>query len=247
MADRAGSLLGAVAGTALAPWLALGSFVRNARVFHPRGVLLWGSVSSATNEEPWRNLAARLEGSVLARFSGAWWKQRQWPDVLGCALRFTRARAPSLDPLADDQDLLLATVRVPLTTLLSPLTTHVRDYLANSYFGVSPFEAEALGRVKVRLSPEHTAPPRGGRGERLAAALAEGPISLLLEVRPARLGAAYQPLARVELAMRVDLDQEQLRFDPFRSGRKLRPAGFIHGLRLPVYAASRAARRAGAA
>jgi hypothetical protein len=242
MEDRSGSLLGAVAGTALAPVLALGSFVRRARVFHPRGTVLWGRVRSATNEEPWRDLAAQLEGSVLVRFSGAWWKERQWPDVLGCALRFTRAEAPSLDARADDQDLLLATVRVPLTTLLAPLTTHVNDYLKNRYFGVSPFRAGALGRVKVRLSPAHTVQARGSRGERLDAALAEGALTLLLEIRPAKLGSAYRPLAQLALTTRVDIDQEQLRFDPYRSGRQLRPAGFVHGLRLPVYAASRAAR-----
>jgi hypothetical protein len=222
--------------------LALGSFVRQARVFHPRGVVLWGRVSAATNEAPWRQLAAQLQGSVLVRFSGAWWKERQWPDVLGCALRFTRAQAPSLAPLADDQDLLLATVRVPLTTLLAPLTTQVNDYLENRYFGVSPFRAGALGRVKLRLSPVHTTNARGSRAERLEAALAQNALSLLLEVRPAKLGAQYEPLVRIALTTRVDLDQEQLRFDPFRSGRQLRPAGFVQGLRLPVYAASRAAR-----
>ncbi len=235
-------IVGAAAGAVLAPWFALGSFVRQARVFHPRGVVLWGNVSASASDDRWAALGARLEGCVLARFSGAWWKQRQWPDVLGCALRFTHARAPSVKPQQGDQDLLLATIRTPLTTMLAPLTTHVSDYLDNAYFGVAPFEAGALGRVKVRLSSKQTSPEFDTRTERIDAALAEGPIALVLEARAARLGAEYHPIARITLTARVDLDQEALHFDPYRTGRQLEPAGFVHALRLPIYAASRKAR-----
>jgi hypothetical protein len=131
---------------------------------------------------------------------------------------------------------------VPLTTLLAPLSTDVADFLENRYFGVSPFRAKAVGRIKVRLSPPCAGPKLPTRAQGLDAALARGPIALLLEARLARLGAKYRPVARIELVSRVDVDQEQLRFDPFRSGRKLEPTGFVHALRIPVYAASRASR-----
>lgn len=242
--SRTSRLLGAAAGAALAPWFALGSFVRHSRVLHPRGVVLWGQVVAIAGDDAWSALGARLEGSVLARLSGAWWKRRQWPDVLGCALRFTHARAPSLKPQDGDQDLLLATIRTPLTTTLAPLTTHFSDYLDNAYFGVSPFEAGALGRVKLRLSALQTSPASATRSERIDAALAERPIELALEARPARLGAKYRPIARITLTARVDLDQEALHFDPYRNGRQLEPAGFVHALRIPTYAASRKARAA---
>jgi hypothetical protein len=38
------------------------------------------------------------------------------------------------------------------------------------------------------------------------------------------------------------LDREALRFDPFRSGRGVRPVGFVHSMREGTYLASQAAR-----
>jgi len=239
-----GRVSGLVAGIALAPATAVGSYVRKARVFHPRGVVLWGRVLPVAGRDPLHEAGARLAGAVLVRFSGAWWKTRQWPDVLGCALRFTHAGAPSVTPLAGDQDLLLATVRVPVTTMLAPLSTRVDDYLRNRYFGVSPFVFPPLGRIKLRLSPVQAAAHAGTRQERLVAALRANPIELRLEARSAHVGSRYQPIATLELGEHVALDQEALSFDPFRSGRLLTPTGFVHALRVASYAASRRARAA---
>jgi hypothetical protein len=245
--QRQGHTPGLVAGVALAPATAIGSYVRRARVFHPRGTVLWGSVLPVAGNGSLHDAGARLAGAVLVRFSGAWWKTRQWPDVLGCALRFTHASAPSVTPLAGDQDLLLATVRVPITTLLAPLSTRVDDYLRNRYFGVSPFVFPPLGRIKLRLSPVHSAPHPGSRHERLLDALRAKPIELQLEARSAHVGSRYAPIARLVLTEHVSLDQETLSFDPFRSGRQLMPTGFVHGLRIASYAASRRARAAAGA
>lgn len=242
----ASELLGLVTGAALAPLFGLGSVVRRARVLHPNGLLLRGVATALPEDSELAALGSRLAGPVLARFSSGWWKEREWPDVLGCALRFTRAEVPSAEAQHGDQDLLLATVRVPLTTLLAPLTTHVDDYLRNHYFGVSPFEAGMRDRIKLRLSPDGPAPELDTRAERLNAALAEGPIGFVLHARAARLAAQYSPILRIELSQRVELDQEQLRFNPFRTGRELEPAGFIHALRIPAYAASRTGRAAAA-
>jgi hypothetical protein len=237
---------GVAAGAMLAPALALGSRLRHARVFHPRGSVLWGrAIAIDSGDEAARAFGERLEGPVLARFSGAWWKQRQWIDVLGCALRFTHAERPQLEPMARDQDLLLATVRIPVTTPFAPLSTHVDDYLRNAYFGVSPFVAPPLGRIKLRLRALQAAPSTGAglpRGQLLDYALEHGPLQLTLEARSARPLSPYRPVARIELFERVDVDQEALSFDPFRAGRELVPAGFVHAMRMPVYAASRAAR-----
>jgi hypothetical protein len=176
------------------------------------------------------------------RFSGAWWKTRQWPDVLGCALRFTRAPAPSVDPQPGDQDLLLATVRVPATTLLAPFATRVDDYLCNHYFGVSPFVLPPLGRIKLRLEPTQRSPGGSTRQERLLAGLDDAPIELELQVRSARLRSRYAPIATIVLREPVAIDQEALSFDPFRTGRGLTPSGFVHSMRIASYAASRRAR-----
>ena len=241
-----GSWFGLGAGAVLAPLAALGSQLRHARLFHPNGVLLHGVARiapDAAHEQ--RAVGARLAGPVLARFSGAWWKTRQWPDVLGCALRFGPHAGQELAPGNDSQDLLLATIRNPLTTLLAPLTTHVSDYLANDYFGVSPFRAEPLGQVKLRLRPRLQAPNAGPtRAQRLAGALELGPITLRLEARSDRLGARYQPVAQLELYALDTRDPSTLRFDPFANARGLVPVGLVHALRVRTYAASRRARHA---
>jgi hypothetical protein len=240
-----GSWLGLAAGTAVAPVAALGSHLRRARLFHPRGIVLRGLALPLAGGEPELSaVGERLAGPVFARFSGAWWKNRQWPDVLGCALRFTRYT--QLEPAAgaEAQDLLLATIRHPLTTLLAPLSTHVNDYLRNDYFGVSPFLVPPLGRVKLRLSPLQPAPSDGTRSERLERALVHGPIALSLQARADRLGARYRPIAHIELIERERQEPANLRFDPFASGRDLWPVGFVHAMRLPAYAASRRARGA---
>lgn len=236
---------GVAVGAAVAPWAALGSAVRRARVLHPRGMVVWGTVTPIARPDEWNVLGARLRGSVLIRFSGAWWKERQWLDVLGCALRFTHANAPSIEPLDDDQDLLLATVRVPGTTLLAPITTHVDDYLRNTYFGVSPFTAPGVPKLKLRLRVA-TPIPAGAetRAESLALAIAVSrkPVRLLLEARRALPLAVYVPIAEIELQEAVDIDQAALSFDPYRTGRGLSPSGFVHAMRIPIYAASRRAR-----
>lgn len=238
-----GSWVGLAAGAALAPLAGLGSLLRRSRLFHPNGVVLRGVAQVASDAEPAeRALGERLAGPVFVRFSGAWWKRREWPDLLGCALRFSAGSELSLVPGADDQDLLLATIQNPLTLLLAPLSTRVSDYLDNDYFGVSPFSAAPLGRIKLRLAPLSVAPPGATRADRLSAALEHAPIALSLQARLDRLGAPYRRVARIELHERFALDPRGLRFDPFASGRGLAPVGAVNAMRLLTYSASRHAR-----
>lgn len=248
MTDSKLNLPGLIAGCALAPFTALGSYARRARVFHPCGTCLLGTARAVAGEGPLHEVGARLDGAVLVRFSGAWWKQHEWPDVLGCALRFGSAGALAGAPRSGDQDLLLATIRTPLTTLLAPLSTGVHDYLANAYFGVSPFRVTPLGRIKLRLVAA-TRSVQGAthdrtREQRLMRMLERGPLRLTLEARAHRLGARYRAIAEIELVELADIDQQRLHFDPFATGRGFVPVGFVHGLRVAAYAASRRARDA---
>jgi hypothetical protein len=235
-------LPGLLTGIAVAPAVALGSYLRHSRLFHPSGVIVRGRVRASGGDVQARALGAALAGHVFARFSGAWWKTYDLPDVLGCALRFSADS--ELRPLAgpDDQDLLLATIRHPLTTLLAPLSTDVSDFLRNHYYGVSPFRVANLGRIKLRLSAAGHSPPADTREQRLIHALELGPIHLTLEARANQLGSAYRPIAHIELLERVDADDRELRFNPFATGRGLVPAGFVHAIRVGAYAASRRAR-----
>lgn len=241
---------GLVGGALLAPLTGLVSWVRRGRVFHPTGTVFSADVQVATSEPAARAAAERLAGPALVRWSSAVWKHKQWPDVLGCAVRFTQLPF-DVRGRHGDQDLLFATIRRPWTMLLSPLTTDHRDYFANDYYAVSPFHVAELGRVEWRLRATGKSASGASRAERLLTAVVERRASLTLEYAayrpPYRIAdqAAFKPLARIELRALAPLNQDVLRFDPFRAGRGIEPIGFIHSLRKATYATSRLQPHAG--
>jgi hypothetical protein len=224
-------------GASMAPAVGATSRIRRSRMFHPRGVIVQARVRALPSGLA--DVGERLSGYALVRFSGALWKYREWPDVLGCALRFRRSPEVTATSDPDDQDLLLATIRSPWTTLLAPLSTRQHDFLDNDYFGVSPFQVESGDRLKFRLRPARTASSGTSRGEKLSEALRRGPVRLTLAVRADRLAARYRPCAEISLETPVGLEDDALRFDPFRSGRGIRPVGLVHNARSATYAASR--------
>jgi hypothetical protein len=227
---------GRIWGASLAPAVALISGVRHSRMFHPRGVILHGRVRALPAAGP---DLARLSGRALVRFSGAWWKRREWPDVLGCAVRFRSSDEVSALPAPGDQDLLLATIKNPWTTLLAPLSTRHHDYLTNDYFGVSPFALASGARVKFRLRPTPVISAGKTRAEKLSQALQRAPLILRLAARSDALGAPYVDCAEILLDGVADVNDDALRFDPFRAGRGIRPIGLVHHARIATYASSR--------
>jgi hypothetical protein len=230
--ERLGERIGAI----WAPAIDRIARARHARMFHPEGIVTGGVIEPVAGDR----LGARFSGPTIARWSGALWKRAEAFDVLGVALRIRR-HDRALDAIAadDDQDLLFATIRSPFTIPLSPLTTRSHDFLANRYYAVSPFEIEPLEHIKLRLTPVD--PPTdtaGPREVRLEAALAAGRADLWLEIRPTFM-LGYRRIARVRLDRVLSLDQEALRFDPFRDGRGIVPSGLIHAIRRRAYPASR--------
>ena len=249
--DRLFERAGVAAGAVLAPVTGGISALRRARMFHPRGRSYVARVTKVARASPWGPVAERLDGYALVRFSGALFKQPIGPDVLGCAIRFTRTESPGDAPLPDDQDLLLATILRPWTMALSPFTTRTSDYLANRYNAVSPFDADGAGITEWRVVPVHASPSGRNRDERLQAAVEHGQATLVLEAAPyrsavdlARARGAFHPVVRLDLLRPAEVDDAKLRFDPFRAGRGIEPRGFIHALRVGTYRASQAARPA---
>jgi hypothetical protein len=240
--------VGRVAGLSLAPWTATLSGLRRGRMFHPAGVVVRGEVEAIASGG-WARLATSLAGHALVRLSAALFRERELPDVLGCAIRFTSEPPRDERPRPDDQDLLLATIRRPWTMALSPFTTDVHDHLANDHFGVCPFRCPE-GVIEWKLSPEAPSPPGDDRRARLDAAIAAGSARFVLGARryPGVLVLGdrppFDPVVRLSLVERLDVDQGALRFDAYRAGRGIVPTGFVHGLRVAAYAASRRARPA---
>jgi hypothetical protein len=235
-------LLGFATGVALAPAAAVGSLLRQGRIFHPEGVVCRAQVTPATTSQGAVDVAAKLAGPAMVRLSGALWRREMRPDILGAAIRFRSDNSLNTKPGPDDQDLLFATIpAIPLLGL-SLLTTQVHSYLWDDYYAIGIFEAAELGRIKLRLASPRVPPGTASRDESLDSAIANGRAVFDLQARLARVGSRYEPIARIELTARVDVDQEALRFSPFRNGRGIVPRGFINAARIAPYAASQAVR-----
>ncbi len=245
-----GDITGRIAGLALSPFTGLVSAARQSRMFHPSGILCAAVAEPLATAGAAHEVAARLAGPVLVRWSSAWWKAGEWADVLGCALRFSVAPLAA-EPKPTDQDLLLATIQRPWTMPFAPFTTNEHDFFANTYYGVSPFEVPPLGQIEWRLVPEG-APSlgRGSRRERIAYRVDGGSARLFLEWAPypgpltRPIDARFERLLRIQLTGFTELDQRSLRFDPFRSARGVEPVGFVHNLRRAAYWTSQRARPA---
>jgi hypothetical protein len=257
-----GDWLGRTLGAPLGAVTGVVAGLRRARMFHPEGFVFqarmtpWKALSSihpdaAANPEAFllhralKKVAERVEGAGLVRLSSAWWRNgKEWVDALGLAVRLQRE--PSVDSVAHegDQDLLFATIRFPWTTLLAPFSTQVHDFLANDYYAVSPFEVPELGRVQWRLVSAGPELLEGSRPERLRAAVCEGRARFRLDLKTLRPRSGWLPVASLKLLDEVKLDQAELRFSPFRTGRHIEPRGFVHALRLWTYRTSQAARPA---
>lgn len=239
-------VVGQALGALLAPVTGVGAWLRQARFFHPEGVVYRAEVRPALPDGPLAEVGERLSGPAIARLSGAWWRGgKEWIDVLGFALRFgVDPGAPHPEePPRGSQDLLFATIRQPWTTPFAPLTTDPRSFSRNDYYAVSPFEVEGFGRAKLRLVAPDTDPGGpGDRQERLRIAAARGLATFGLEIKEARLGRPWLPLATVQLIEPITIDQAALRFSPYRAGRGIEPRGVVHAMRIPAYGASQGLR-----
>lgn len=91
-------------------------------------------------------------------------------------------------------------------------------------------------RSPTRCTFSSLAPYRAGSLLGLVTAVLDGG-ALRVELRD-RTGVVH--LATVTVGERLRGDAERVRFDPFRVGGDLVPVGFVHRLRPPAYAASRA-------
>lgn len=229
--------LGDVVGTLGAPLIERISRARHGRTFHPEGLTFEAHVEALRP-----GLAEDLGTRALVRLSPALWRGlRERFEVLGMALRFRQSDAPfGPQPRPGDTDLLTATIRSPLTMVFAPFFTDASDIAGNSYWAVSPFEYDGE-RFEVRLAPMDKVKTEGTRTERLLDAVDAGRAQWLLETRR-RFRLSWQPIARIALTHEVHVDQEALRFDPFRG--VLRPVGFVHAIRRAVYAASQDGRPA---
>lgn len=210
------------------------SDARDARVFHPRGVLFrarWEPVHAprVIGDSP----LVTGEHDALVRFSRAVGVPAPAPDILGVAIKVLDVHGPGRD-----QDLLLASSgNAPvLRRLLLPM----RDFGGTTFSSLLPY-AVGDGRALV------TASAAAHRRDQLTyAAIEDGtvdPPMLTVELRT--LAGRRVPVATVVPGERLSPEAAaDIRFDPWHTGRSLRPTGLLNRLRRPAYQASQEGRDA---
>ncbi len=237
--------LGRMVGGVWAPFLSLGSLTRNARFFHPDGLVFWARVVPIAKDGVMGEVAKRLQGPALVRFSSAWWRdEKEWPDILGIAMRFVDTKNGDVhNPGIRDQDMLFATFKRSMTIPMAPLWTNVNDFMANDYHAVLPFAVEDMGRAKFRLLPMRLPTEAGKRREKLETRIVSGTAVFRIEMKQSKLRARWKEIASVEIREPALVDQQKLAFNPFRSGRGIVPVGPTQMIRAGAYAASALGRR----
>jgi hypothetical protein len=211
--------LGYYGGYLYGVFFGIGSYLRSARIFHAQGVVFTGRVESDF-----------YTGDILLRFSSALWGYREWPDVLGLALRF--------GPEENPQDLLFVTTNRVFKLPFNILTSHHQDFMKNQFFSITPFDYMGE-RVKFRVSPLSEG-VGVNRREKLNYLIGRGEAKLRLEVCR---DDKWKECGQIQILQENSLEQNALEFSPFHSGLGIKPLGFVNYLRLRSYKMSQAGRR----
>jgi hypothetical protein len=246
-AMQAARALGVITGALASPLLFPVFLARGVRIIHHSGVVYSARIvpPSGVAAGAYADLAARLAGPALVRFSGSLGTGEDKRDALGISMRLHCQPRPSSLFCKGDQDLFFITApSLARKKLRSGVNkTRLDDFLANTYWAASAYEVDGLSRVSLRLIPSGGGEEGADRKERLQRAIERGVARLRLEVVP--LGSEIGvPVAEVHPGPRLTDEMDtRLGLVPGSSGRGLRPSGFLQGLRVGPYATSQFARR----
>lgn len=218
------NITGTIVGYPLGVLTGTISFMRNSRMFHPVGVLVKAEVKNL------KTSVIKFPPFAMMRFSSAWWKNKEWIDVLGISIRFTDDYQDEKSR-ESDQDLLFATIVSPWQMPLAPFMTHFRDFFKNIYYAVSPFiVSDQLVYFKL------TTLKASEEGYSRLSILKENIYRHAgMELWMRRKNEAWVPVAELTLLHELNLDQRRLRFNPFLNGLNIKPYGFVHHLRIGAY------------
>lgn len=245
--ERFSELLGLWTGSMLAPLLTVGSLLRQARVFHPRGIYFQAKVEPADGVDPqFADVAEGLsKGDALMRLSAGMSMMRRGllPDVLGISMRFNASANDDFAVKAGTQDLLLVTSKSALTLPIAPLRTNQHDFLDNLYYGMGDFEIADRKHMRMRLTPLRQSGSSGeDRYEMIRQAVESDIVEFVLETASCSEPEKWFPLVRIRLMNEVELDDHKMSFWPFYTGQGIEPQGFVQYMRPVPYLSSQWAR-----
>ena len=234
----------------LAPVLTFGTLLRQARIFHPRGIYFKAKVEPAMDVDPkFAELADHLsKGDTLMRLSAAMSKMRRGvlPDVLGVAMRFNTTANDDYAVQKNTQDLLMVTSKTAMMLPFAMLRTNQNDFLANLYYGMGCYALADQSGMQLRLTPLRQAGGSGqDRYDMMREAVATDEVAFMLEVASPTKPDHWMPLVRIRLLEEVEMDDRKVSFWPFSAAQDIRPQGFIQFMRPVPYLSSQWARMHG--
>jgi hypothetical protein len=237
-AETARAVLGEAAGLSIGAALAALAAVRRGKAFHPDGVVYDARLAIAG--DPAAPQAAQLlsrpaEHRAIVRFSRAVGLPRPIPDLLGMSLR-----VPDAYGTGRHQDFLL------VTSADYPLLHHIflpaRDGQQRPYTSSLPYRAkDDLFLVGAVAQPSSPRPHGRSEFERLEAAASTG--RLAFDIAVARISGRFQPVGSLHIGRRLGHELDALRFNPWNTGGRMEPAGWLNGARDRAYKLSQGAWR----
>jgi hypothetical protein len=211
----------------------LGSALRGARIFHPRGFLCHGVweveiASVLTSDAIVFRPGARHD--VVARLSRGVGLPEALPDFFGIAVRLVDAYGPG-----SHQDLLLnASSGLPL---LHHLFLPAPRWFAQSYSTCLPYRSGSKPFL-IGLLP----PPDRGPAPPLIAMRAAVQTGVAFGIAVAGPLGRWKPVGTLELHSPISPDAGDVDFDPWNTGGGLVPATWLNRIRREAYRQSRRAR-----
>jgi hypothetical protein len=246
---RMSEAMGLVAGGLLAPALALCTWMRQGRVFHPKGIHFRANVTPVEGVDPKFTEIATLLGKndALVRFStGTSIRERTiLPNVHGISIRFGGDRNNNFEPRDDAQDLLLMSAKSLLMLGKGAILTDQESFAANVYHGGAPFEVAEQPNMLLRLVPmTHVDTSGTDVYQNIRQAVQDDNVIFRLDTAAMSQPNKWYPLVEIRLMSEVLVDDSKLEFFPFRTGRGLIPQGFTQFTRQIPYLLSQYARNA---
>lgn len=238
-------------GSVIAPIFAVGSLLRQSRVFHPQGINFRADVRQIEGEDidpRFTELVQSLiKGDALVRFSTGMGGPEKMilPDVLGMSIRFGADRDDGFKAEPGAQDLLLATAESLLKLPVAALATDQYSFANNTYHGGAPFEIAEQQNMIVRVVPTmHIRGTSTDRYQNIRTAVDDEDVVFRLEVASLSQPMRWIPLVEIRLMSEVGIDDSRIEFFPFRAGKGIVPQGFIQYMRPVPYLLCQYARKA---
>jgi hypothetical protein len=211
----------------------VGSAVRGARIFHPKGFLCGGSWEVDRAAEPADGaqvLAVGARHDVVARVSRGAGLPEALPDFLGIAVRLVDAYGPGRH-----QDLLLnASSSLPV---LHHLFLPAPRWFSQSYSTCLPYRAGGRPFLIGLLPPREPGPDPSLAAMR--AAVEEGVSFGIALSTP--LGR-WRRIGTLRLQVPLPPGADDVDYDPWHTGGNLTPATWLNRIRREAYRQSRLAR-----